>query len=206
LFGDWKVPVPRPKTTRQRITGRIPPPSGLAANAREKEQRHEDDDVLGHEVQDDGEAPEAERGAPEEPKVEERLRRPALDRDERGAEEDGGGEKRGGDGVDAALLKAVHREQKRRERAEDGERAQHVDPSRPAPEVRQDAPRERGTGSDVMKRIAAPMIGGLFTSFLLELLVYPPVYQIWKWNFEMKREGGLDRNPVSPEPDLVPGD
>ncbi len=60
-----------------------------------------------------------------------------------------------------------------------------------------------GTGSDVMKRIAAPMIGGLFTSFLLELLVYPPVYQIWKWNFEMKREGALDRNPVSPEPDLV---
>jgi copper/silver efflux system protein len=61
-----------------------------------------------------------------------------------------------------------------------------------------------GTGSDVMKRIAAPMIGGLFTSFLLELLVYPPVYQIWKWNFEMKREDVLDRSPVSPEPDLVP--
>jgi copper/silver efflux system protein len=45
-----------------------------------------------------------------------------------------------------------------------------------------------GTGSDVMKRIAAPMIGGIFTSFLLELLVYPPVYQIWKWNFEVKRQ------------------
>lgn len=44
-----------------------------------------------------------------------------------------------------------------------------------------------GTGSDMMKRIAAPMIGGLFTSFLLELLVYPPVYAVWKWNFEMKR-------------------
>jgi Cu(I)/Ag(I) efflux system membrane protein CusA/SilA len=43
-----------------------------------------------------------------------------------------------------------------------------------------------GTGSDVMKRIAAPMIGGILTSFLLELLVYPPVYQVWKWNFEMK--------------------
>ncbi len=42
-----------------------------------------------------------------------------------------------------------------------------------------------GTGSDVMKRIAAPMIGGILTSFLLELLVYPPVYQIWKWNFEV---------------------
>jgi Cu(I)/Ag(I) efflux system membrane protein CusA/SilA len=37
-----------------------------------------------------------------------------------------------------------------------------------------------GSGSDVMKRIAAPMVGGIFTSFLLELLVYPVVYQIWR--------------------------
>lgn len=37
-----------------------------------------------------------------------------------------------------------------------------------------------GTGSDVMKRIAAPMVGGLVTSFLLELLVYPPIYLLWK--------------------------
>jgi copper/silver efflux system protein len=37
-----------------------------------------------------------------------------------------------------------------------------------------------GTGADMMKRIAAPMIGGIFTSFILELLVYPPVYAIWK--------------------------
>jgi Cu(I)/Ag(I) efflux system membrane protein CusA/SilA len=43
-----------------------------------------------------------------------------------------------------------------------------------------------GTGADMMKRVVAPMIGGLFTSFILELLVYPPIYQIWKWNFEMK--------------------
>jgi Cu(I)/Ag(I) efflux system membrane protein CusA/SilA len=43
-----------------------------------------------------------------------------------------------------------------------------------------------GTGADMMKRIAAPMIGGLVTSFVLELLVYPPVYSIWKWHFEMK--------------------
>jgi len=35
-----------------------------------------------------------------------------------------------------------------------------------------------GTGSDVMKRIAAPMIGGIFTSFLLELIVYPAIYQV----------------------------
>ncbi len=37
-----------------------------------------------------------------------------------------------------------------------------------------------GAGSDVMKRIAAPMVGGLFTSFLLELLVYPVIYAIWR--------------------------
>ncbi|MCC6128855.1 MAG: efflux RND transporter permease subunit [Acidobacteria bacterium] len=37
-----------------------------------------------------------------------------------------------------------------------------------------------GAGSDVMKRIAAPMVGGLVTSFLLELLVYPPIYLLWK--------------------------
>ncbi len=43
-----------------------------------------------------------------------------------------------------------------------------------------------GTGADVMKRIAAPMIGGIFTSFIMELLVYPPIYAIWKWRYEMK--------------------
>jgi Cu(I)/Ag(I) efflux system membrane protein CusA/SilA len=37
-----------------------------------------------------------------------------------------------------------------------------------------------GTGADVMKRIAAPMIGGLFTSFLMELLVYPAIYYLWR--------------------------
>jgi Cu(I)/Ag(I) efflux system membrane protein CusA/SilA len=37
-----------------------------------------------------------------------------------------------------------------------------------------------GAGSDVMKRIAAPMVGGLVTSFALELLVYPAIYDLWK--------------------------
>jgi len=37
-----------------------------------------------------------------------------------------------------------------------------------------------GAGADVMKRIAAPMVGGLATSFVLELLVYPPIYLLWK--------------------------
>ena len=37
-----------------------------------------------------------------------------------------------------------------------------------------------GTGADVMKRIAAPMVGGIFASFILELLVYPAIYAIWR--------------------------
>ena len=53
-----------------------------------------------------------------------------------------------------------------------------------------------GTGSDVMKRIAAPMIGGIFTSFLLELLVYPVVYEVWKWHFELKRKTDVPAREV----------
>jgi Cu(I)/Ag(I) efflux system membrane protein CusA/SilA len=37
-----------------------------------------------------------------------------------------------------------------------------------------------GTGADVMKRIAAPMVGGLVTSFVLELTVYPAIFAIWR--------------------------
>ena len=37
-----------------------------------------------------------------------------------------------------------------------------------------------GTGADMMKRVVAPMVGGLFTSFLMELLVYPAIYLLWK--------------------------
>jgi Cu(I)/Ag(I) efflux system membrane protein CusA/SilA len=43
-----------------------------------------------------------------------------------------------------------------------------------------------GAGADVMKRIAAPMLGGIVTSFLMELVVYPPIFAIWKWNWEVK--------------------
>ncbi len=45
-----------------------------------------------------------------------------------------------------------------------------------------------GTGADTMKRIAAPLIGGIFTSFLLELLIYPVVYELWKWHREVKKQ------------------
>jgi Cu(I)/Ag(I) efflux system membrane protein CusA/SilA len=43
-----------------------------------------------------------------------------------------------------------------------------------------------GTGADVMKRIAAPMVGGVVTSFVLELLIYPVIFTIWKWHREVQ--------------------
>lgn len=49
-----------------------------------------------------------------------------------------------------------------------------------------------GTGADVMKRIAAPMVGGVVTSFILELLVYPAIYFIWK-SFEMRRKNVFEK-------------
>lgn len=54
-----------------------------------------------------------------------------------------------------------------------------------------------GAGADVMKRIAAPMVGGIITSFLMELVVYPPVFAIWKWNWEVKP--ALKRHPAGVE-------
>ena len=43
-----------------------------------------------------------------------------------------------------------------------------------------------GAGADVMKRIAAPMVGGVVTSFALELLIYPVIFTLWKWHAEVK--------------------
>lgn len=43
-------------------------------------------------------------------------------------------------------------------------------------------------GADVMKRIAAPMLGGIIVSFLIELVVYPAIFAVWKWNFEMRNQ------------------
>jgi Cu(I)/Ag(I) efflux system membrane protein CusA/SilA len=42
-------------------------------------------------------------------------------------------------------------------------------------------------GADVMKRIAAPMVGGMITSFISTLLIYPAVYAAWKWHVVMKK-------------------
>jgi copper/silver efflux system protein len=44
-----------------------------------------------------------------------------------------------------------------------------------------------GAGADMMKRIAAPMIGGIVTSFLLELAVCPALYAVWRWHSEKAR-------------------
>jgi Cu(I)/Ag(I) efflux system membrane protein CusA/SilA len=48
-----------------------------------------------------------------------------------------------------------------------------------------------GAGADVMKRIATPMVGGVITSFALELLIYPVIYTIWK--ARSLRAGALGR-------------
>ncbi len=45
-----------------------------------------------------------------------------------------------------------------------------------------------GTGEEMMKRIVAPMVGGVVTSFLMELLIYPCIFTVWKWNFEVKKQ------------------
>jgi Cu(I)/Ag(I) efflux system membrane protein CusA/SilA len=47
-----------------------------------------------------------------------------------------------------------------------------------------------GTGAEVAKRIAAPMVGGVVTSFMLELFIYPAIYFLWKWHAEVKKLGG----------------
>ena len=52
-----------------------------------------------------------------------------------------------------------------------------------------------GAGADVMKRIAAPMIGGILTSVLMELVIYPCLYETWRWNFN----GGAGPCPAPKE-------
>jgi Cu(I)/Ag(I) efflux system membrane protein CusA/SilA len=57
-----------------------------------------------------------------------------------------------------------------------------------------------GSGADVMKRIAAPMLGGIITSFLMELVVYPPIFAIWKWNWEVKPALKREAAPIMEAP------
>jgi Cu(I)/Ag(I) efflux system membrane protein CusA/SilA len=48
-----------------------------------------------------------------------------------------------------------------------------------------------------MKRIAAPMIGGIVTSFILELVIYPVIFEMWKGR-------GLNRHISKPETEIRP--
>jgi Cu(I)/Ag(I) efflux system membrane protein CusA/SilA len=57
-----------------------------------------------------------------------------------------------------------------------------------------------GAGADVMKRIAAPMVGGVVTSFALELLIYPVIYTLWRWHGEVKKQGSAAA-PASEAPE-----
>lgn len=60
-----------------------------------------------------------------------------------------------------------------------------------------------GTGADVMRRIAAPMVGGLGTSFLLELTVYPALFALWKRReLRARLRAGTGASPGSP-PELA---
>jgi Cu(I)/Ag(I) efflux system membrane protein CusA/SilA len=49
-----------------------------------------------------------------------------------------------------------------------------------------------GAGSDVMQRIAAPVIGGLLTSLLLVLIVFPVIYMVWRGRELTKTNGILE--------------
>src|SRR3990167_2649898 len=49
-----------------------------------------------------------------------------------------------------------------------------------------------GIGADVMKRLAAPMVGGVFSALLLTLIVIPVLYVIWRWQTDIKRISELD--------------
>jgi Cu(I)/Ag(I) efflux system membrane protein CusA/SilA len=60
-----------------------------------------------------------------------------------------------------------------------------------------------GTGSDVIKRIAAPMVGGIFTSFVLGLLIYPAVYEIWKLHADKERFAEAIEEVGEPEPSIA---
>jgi Cu(I)/Ag(I) efflux system membrane protein CusA/SilA len=59
-----------------------------------------------------------------------------------------------------------------------------------------------GTGADVMKRLAAPMVGGVGSAMLLTLVVIPSLYVIWRWHTDVKRGATARQTPPTV---LVPG-
>ncbi|MGC8653211.1 MAG: hypothetical protein ACP5US_04395 [Candidatus Kryptoniota bacterium] len=46
-----------------------------------------------------------------------------------------------------------------------------------------------------MKRIAAPMVGGVVTSVLLELAVYPVIYYLWRRR-EIRKQAGIQNQNI----------
>jgi Cu(I)/Ag(I) efflux system membrane protein CusA/SilA len=59
-----------------------------------------------------------------------------------------------------------------------------------------------GTGADVMKRLAAPMVGGVVSAMLLTLVVIPALYVIWRWHTDVKRGATA---PQAQPAVLIPG-
>jgi Cu(I)/Ag(I) efflux system membrane protein CusA/SilA len=59
-----------------------------------------------------------------------------------------------------------------------------------------------GTGADVMKRLAAPMVGGVLSAMLLTLVVIPALYAIWRWHTDVKRSAAAGQAQPAV---LVPG-
>jgi len=55
-----------------------------------------------------------------------------------------------------------------------------------------------GAGADVMKRIATPMIGGVITSTIMELIVYPAIFYIWRGR--RMKSATLDGASLAPAP------
>ena len=60
-----------------------------------------------------------------------------------------------------------------------------------------------GTGADVMKRIAAPQVGGVFSAMFLTLFVIPPMYAIWRWRNERNAHPHLRLETMPAEESLV---
>jgi Cu(I)/Ag(I) efflux system membrane protein CusA/SilA len=59
-----------------------------------------------------------------------------------------------------------------------------------------------GTGADVMKRLAAPMVGGVLSAMLLTLVVIPAIYVIWRWHTDVRRVAAVRQ---ATEPAVVSG-
>ncbi len=63
-----------------------------------------------------------------------------------------------------------------------------------------------GTGADVMKRIASPMVGGMITATVLTLVVIPSIYLLWRsWQVRRRPEVPV-REALHDRQALTPGD